>query len=60
MPPLVLVKGVPEKIFTEEKKMAEKTAKKSKKKVEKKIKTQPLRKLTREERMAYLTGGKSK
>lgn len=39
--------------------MAEKKAKKSKKTKEE-IMTQPLRKLTREEKMAYLTGGKSK
>lgn len=42
--------------------MAEKksSAKKSTKKKKEELMTQPLRKLTREEKMAYLTGGKSK
>lgn len=43
--------------------MAEKkktAPKKSVKKSKEEILTQPLRKLTREEKMAYLTGGKSK
>jgi hypothetical protein len=42
--------------------MAEKKsgAKKSTKKKKEELMTQPLRKLTREEKMAYLTGGKSR
>lgn len=35
-------------------------ANKKKKSKKEEIMTQPLRKLTREEKMAYLTGGKSK
>lgn len=34
--------------------------KKSKKKTEEEIKTPPLRKLTREEKMSYLTGGRKR
>lgn len=40
--------------------MADNKKKTLKKKAEEKIKTPPLRKLTREEKMAYLTGGRSK
>lgn len=36
------------------------TAKKKKNKAEEEIKTPPLRKLTREEKMAYLTGGRKR
>lgn len=56
-------KGVPKNNIRKGKReMAEKKsgAKKSTKKKKEELMTQPLRKLTREEKMAYLTGGKSK